>query len=61
MCEDANRNMPVLLKYLDNIESIEYTKPTLNDVFLQIAGGSLHDNDSPEGGFMQRYAQFDKS
>jgi ABC-2 type transport system ATP-binding protein len=59
--QDANRNMPILLKYLDNIESIEYTKPTLNDVFLQIAGGNLQENDSPEGGFMQRYAQFDKS
>ena len=40
-----------LLKYLDNVESIEYKKPTLNDVFLQIAGGSLDNDDSPEGGF----------
>ena len=58
---DANKNMPVLLKYLDKIESIDYEKPTLNDVFLQIAGGRLEDDDSPEGGFMQRYAKFDKS
>ena len=58
---DANKNMPVLLKYLENIESIDYEKPTLNDVFLQIAGGRLEDDDSPEGGFMQRYAKFDKS
>ena len=59
--DDANKNIPVLLKYLDKVESIEYKKPTLNDVFLQIAGGSLDNDDSPEGGFMQRYAQFDKS
>ena len=58
---DANKNMPVLLKYLENIESIDYKKPTLNDVFLQITGGRLEDDDSPEGGFMQRYAKFDKS
>ncbi|MGA8844821.1 MAG: ATP-binding cassette domain-containing protein [Nitrososphaeraceae archaeon] len=58
---DANKNMPVLLKYLENVESIDYEKPTLNDVFLQIAGGRLEDDDSPEGGFMQRYAKFDKS
>ena len=58
---DANKNMPVLLKYLEKIESIDYEKPTLNDVFLQIAGGRLEDDDSPEGGFMQRYAKFDKS
>ena len=61
MSADANKNMPVLLKYLENIESIDYEKPTLNDVFLQIAGGRLEDDDSPEGGFMQRYAKFDKS
>jgi ABC-2 type transport system ATP-binding protein len=59
--DDANKNISILLKYLDNVESIEYKKPTLNDVFLQIAGGNLDNNDSPEGGFMQRYAQFDKS
>ena len=59
--DNANRNISVLLKYLDKVESIEYEKPTLNDVFLQIASGSIDSKDTPEGGFMQRYAQFDKS
>ena len=58
---DANKNMPILMKYLNNIESIAYEKPTLNDVFLKISEGRLEETDSPEGGFMQRYAKFDKS
>ena len=31
---DANHNIPVLLKYANNVESVEYSIPTLNDVFL---------------------------
>src|ERR671925_945203 len=35
---DATHNIPVLLKYASNVESIEYSIPTLNDVFLQLTG-----------------------
>ena len=30
---DATHNIPTLLKYANNVESIEYSIPTLNDVF----------------------------
>ena len=31
---DPTHNIPILLKYANNVESIEYSIPTLNDVFL---------------------------
>lgn len=58
--EEVNSNLHMLTKDLDNVQTIEYNKPTLNDVFLKLSGDSLS-GDSPEGGFMQRYAQYDKS
>ncbi|HYY85883.1 MAG TPA: ATP-binding cassette domain-containing protein [Nitrososphaeraceae archaeon] len=58
--EEVNSNLHMLTKDLDNVQTIEYKKPTLNDVFLKLSGDSLS-GDSPEGGFMQRYAQYDKS
>jgi len=58
--DEVNSNMHSLIKDLKGVRSIEYKKPTLNDVFLRLSGGSLS-GDSPEGGFMQRYAQYKKS
>ena len=58
--EEVNTNLHMLIKDLDGIQTIEYNKPTLNDVFLKLSGDSLS-GDSPEGVFMQRYAQYDKS
>ena len=58
--EEVNSNLHMLIKDLDGVQTIEYSKPTLNDVFLKLSGDSLS-GDSPEGGFMQRYAQYDKS
>jgi ABC-2 type transport system ATP-binding protein len=58
--EDVNSNLHMLIKDLDGVKTVEYSKPTLNDVFLKLSGDSLS-GDSPEGGFMQRYAQYDKS
>jgi len=58
--EEVNSNLHMLTKDLDDVQTIEYNKPTLNDVFLKLSGDSLS-GDSPEGGFMQRYAQYDKS
>jgi len=49
-----------LIKDLEDVQSIEYKKPTLNDVFLKFSGDSLS-GDSPEGGFMQRYAEYKRS
>jgi ABC-2 type transport system ATP-binding protein len=58
--EKVNSNLHMLIKDLDGVKTVEYSKPTLNDVFLKLSGDSLS-GDSPEGGFMQRYAQYDKS
>ncbi len=58
--EEVNSNLHMLIKDLNGVQTIEYNKPTLNDVFLKLSGDSLS-GDSPEGGFMQRYAQYDKS
>jgi ABC-2 type transport system ATP-binding protein len=49
-----------LIKDLEDVQSIEYKKPKLNDVFLKFSGNSLS-GDSPEGGFMQRYAEYKRS
>lgn len=58
--DEVNSNMHSLIKDLKGVRSIEYKKPTLNDVFLRLSGDFLS-GDSPEGGFMQRYAQYKKS
>jgi ABC-2 type transport system ATP-binding protein len=58
--EEVNSNLHMLIKDLDGVQTIEYKKPTLNDVFLKLSGDYLS-GDSPEGGFMQRYAQYKKS
>ncbi len=58
--DEVNSNLHRLVKHLDDVKSIEYTKPTLNDVFLKLSGDTLS-GDIPEGGFMQRYAQYKKS
>jgi ABC-2 type transport system ATP-binding protein len=58
--DEVNSNLHTLIKDLEGVQSIEYKKPTLNDVFLKFSGNSLS-GDIPEGGFMQRYAQYKKS
>ncbi|HEY7227343.1 MAG TPA: ATP-binding cassette domain-containing protein [Nitrososphaeraceae archaeon] len=58
--DEVNSNLHRLVKDLNDVKSIEYKKPTLNDVFLKLSGDSLS-GDNPEGGFMQRYAQYKKS
>lgn len=57
---DATHNIPILLKYANNVESIEYSIPTLNDVFLQLTGRHIAKDEHSEGGFMERYAQYGK-
>jgi ABC-2 type transport system ATP-binding protein len=56
--EDINHNLPILLKSIDNVESVEFSQPTLDDVFHTFTQGAI--NEMPEGGFMERYAQYDK-
>jgi ABC-2 type transport system ATP-binding protein len=56
--EDINHNLPILLKSIDHVESVEFSQPTLDDVFHTFTQGAI--NESPEGGFMERYAQYEK-
>jgi ABC-2 type transport system ATP-binding protein len=56
---DAIHNLPMLLKYANNVDSVEYSIPTLNDVFLQLTGRHMA-KEASEGGFMERYAQYGK-
>ena len=58
--DEVNLNLHMLIKDLHGVHTIEYKKPTLNDVFLELSGNTLS-GDNPEGGFMQRYAQYKKS
>src|ERR687897_1356444 len=50
--DNASRNLPIILKYI-NVESVEFTSTTLNDVFLGFTSRDL--KEQPEGGFMERY------
>ena len=54
--DNASHNLPIILKHID-VESVEVTSTTLNDVFLGFTGRDLKEH--PEGGFMERYAQYD--
>lgn len=58
--DNATRNIPALLKYANNVESVEYNIPTLNDVFLRLTGKHIAKEEPSEGGFMERYAQYEK-
>ena len=55
--DDAKKNIPEILKHVE-VESIEASSPTLNDVFLKLTGRSI--KEQAEGGFMERYVQYDK-
>ena len=65
--DNANNNLPIILKGINkmindiDILSVDYRKPTLNDVFLKFTGRHIEDQqekDTAEGGFMERYAQY---
>jgi ABC-2 type transport system ATP-binding protein len=55
--DDAKRNIPEILKHVE-VESVEASSPTLNDVFLKLTGRPI--KEQAEGGFMERYVQYDK-
>jgi ABC-2 type transport system ATP-binding protein len=63
--DDANHNLPIILKAIDNssnnsVKSVDFRSPTLNDVFLKFTGRHImtQQEDHAEGGFMERYAQY---
>lgn len=65
--DDASHNLPAILKMLEEsnsnaVKSVEFRKPTLNDVFLKFAGRNIQrhqdDDEDSEGGFMEKFAQY---
>lgn len=54
---NAKKALPVLLQNVE-ADSVEFSTPTLNDVFIQITGRNIIDNEKAEGGFMERYAKY---
>jgi len=67
--DNASNNLPIIMKVINkmlndiDISSVDYRRPTLNDVFLKFTGRHIedqYDRDSAEGGFMERYAQYAK-
>jgi ABC-2 type transport system ATP-binding protein len=70
--DDASSNLPLILKAIDNdnrsdsnnngVKSVGFRSPTLNDVFLKFTGRDItsrQQEDHAEGGFMERYAQYE--
>ena len=60
--DDASHNLPTILKAIDNnVKSVDFRSPTLNDVFLKYTGRHImaQQEDHAEGGFMERYAQYE--
>jgi ABC-2 type transport system ATP-binding protein len=55
--DNAKKNIPEILKHVE-AESVEANSPTLNDVFLKLTGRLI--KEQAEGGFMERYVQYDK-
>lgn len=55
--DDAKKNIPEILKHIE-VESVEASSPTLNDVFLKLTGRTI--KEQAEGGFTERYAQYDR-
>jgi ABC-2 type transport system ATP-binding protein len=55
--EDASRNLPVILKRV-NVESVEFSSHNLNDVFIHFTAQNFREQ--PEGGFMEKFANYDK-
>jgi ABC-2 type transport system ATP-binding protein len=65
--EDASHDLPIILKAIDNnsnnnnnVKSVDFRRPTLNDVFLKFTGRNImiQQEDPAEGGFTERYAQY---
>jgi ABC-2 type transport system ATP-binding protein len=55
--EDASRNLPIILKKV-NVESVEFSNHNLNDVFIHFTAQNFREQ--PEGGFMEKFAHYDK-
>ncbi len=55
--DNARANLPDILQHV-KADFVEFRSPDLNDVFLKFASKSV--KESGEGGYMERYAQYEK-
>jgi ABC-2 type transport system ATP-binding protein len=53
---DARRDLPAVLQKIE-AESVEFSSPTLNDVFIRLTGRDI--KEEAEGGFMEKFAKYD--
>ncbi|MER3408289.1 MAG: ABC transporter ATP-binding protein [Nitrososphaera sp.] len=56
---DARRDLPAVLQKIDDVESVEFSSPTLNDVFIRLTGRNI--KEEAEGGFMEKFARYDNN
>jgi ABC-2 type transport system ATP-binding protein len=50
---DSGKNLPMMLRHLDGVESIEIHPATLNDVFIKYTGREIRE-DAAEGSYWER-------
>jgi ABC-2 type transport system ATP-binding protein len=58
--DDASLNLVTIIDMVSKNNEIGYVdlrRPTLNDVFLRFTGKNILEHDTPEGGFMEKYAR----
>ncbi len=56
--ENASQNLPKILKRI-NVQSVEFSNRNLNDVFIHFTAQNFEE--PPEGGFMEKFARYNKS
>ena len=59
--DDASLNLVTILSIVsknNEIGHVDFRRPTLNDVFLRFTGKNILEHETPEGGFMEKYARY---
>ena len=61
--DDGSLNLVPIIKTVSkdiDVGHVDLRRPTLNDVFLDFTGKDILENDTPEGGFMEKYARYNE-
>ncbi len=62
--DDASINLVSILRTVtkdSDVGRVDLRRPTLNDVFFEYTGKEILDNDTPEGGFMEKFARYNEN
>jgi ABC-2 type transport system ATP-binding protein len=62
--DDASINLVSIVRTVtkdSHVGRVDLRRPTLNDVFLEFTGKEILDNDTPEGGFMEKFARYNEN